>query len=153
MESEKTLDSFIEEQFVFKHILLPTDGSELSESAIKRGVHLAKALGARVTGLTVIPKQLHYSEEALERESSTTTKVGEHLLFVKTVANGNDVDCDAMLVRGDSPAEEIIRVAEELECDLIVMASHGRRGMEALLIGSETQKVLDQNQLPVLVCR
>lgn len=138
---------------MFKHILLPTDGSELSESAVKTGVHLAKALGAKVTGLTVIPKPPYSGEEERERESSATAKINEHLLFVKIVANGHDVDCDAMLVRGDSPAEEIIRVATELDCDLIVMASHGRKGLEAMLIGSETRAVLAHGHLPVLVCR
>ena len=138
---------------MFKHMLLPTDGSELSESAIKTGVHLAKALGAKVTGLTVIPKPSRSGERNLEGESSATGEINEHLLFVKIVANGNGVDCDAMLVRGDSPAEEIIRVADELRCDLIVMASHGRKGLEAILIGSQTQTVLTHSRLPVLVCR
>ncbi|TPG50867.1 universal stress protein [Rhodanobacter glycinis] len=138
---------------MFKHILLPTDGSELSESAIKTGVHLAKALGAKVTGLTVIPKHHHSGEEELEGESGTPTSLNSHLLFVKLVASGNGVDCDAMLTRGDSPSEEIMRVAGELRCDLIVMASHSRKSLKALFIGSETQKVLVHSHVPVLVCR
>ena len=143
----------VEELLLFKHILLPTDGSELSESAIKMGVQLARALGAKVTGLTVIPKHHHSNEEELESEPGIPTSLDARLLFIKLAANGNGVDCDAMLTRGDSPSEEIIRVAEELDCDLIVMASHGRKGLEGLLLGSQTQAVLAHGRLPVLVCR
>lgn len=138
---------------MFKHILLPTDGSELSESAIKTGIHLAKALGAKVTGVMVIPTDRSADEEKWEGASSAPASLNRHLLFIRIVANGNGVDCALMSIRGDSPSDEIMKVAEKLHCDLIVMASHGRGSLETLFIGSETQKVLVHSHLPVLVCR
>lgn len=126
---------------MFKHLLLPTDGSVRSESAVKLGVHLASALGAKVTGMTVV------------RDSTEADAAQAHLDFVKIAANGNGVDNEVMSITGDRPAEEILKLAKELHCDLIVMASHGRSGIQAALLGSQAQEVLARSPVPVLLCR
>jgi len=145
---------------MFKHILLPTDGSKLSDKSVKQGIRLAKLLGARVTALHVIPKfhAFTYQTEMLEytREEYTRaceTRSGDFLRFVKKVASATGVACDTASATSDQPYKEIIRTAEKKGCDLILMASHGRRGIEGFLLGSETQKVLTHSKLPVLVYR
>jgi nucleotide-binding universal stress UspA family protein len=145
---------------MFKHILLPTDGSKLSEKSVKQGVRIAKAVNAKVTALLVVP-QFHtftYQTEMLESsraeyEADAATRAKSYLDFVKKVASGSDVKCDTMHVSSDQPFKEIIAAAEKKGCDLILMASHGRRGIEGFLLGSETQKVLTHSRVPVLVYR
>ena len=145
---------------MFKHILLPTDGSDLSAGTIKEGIRLAKSIGAKVTGLCVIPfPHRSFSEteiltEAHEQASKRCKAVGErYLAGIEKEAKETGVACEAVYERSDYPYEAIIRVAEQKGCDLIMMASHGRRGVRALLIGSETQKVLTHSKIPVLVYR
>jgi nucleotide-binding universal stress UspA family protein len=145
---------------MFKHILLPTDGSELSAAAIQQGVRFAKSIGAKVTGLCVMPLQRPFFYEteipmaALEQAAERCKKLAETFLAaVEKEAREAGVACDVVYERHDSPYEAIIRVAEQKGCDLIMMASHGRRGVGALLIGSETQKVLTHSKIPVLVYR
>lgn len=163
---------------MFKHILLPTDGSDLSAAAVQQGVRLAKNIGAKVTGLCVMP--IHYRfrytaqimqeafgqaakrykelEEAYVATIEKGAEIGRGLAeaYLSTIekrAKEDGVDCDVVCERNDSPHEAIIRTAEQRGCDLIMMASHGRRGVDALLLGSETQKVLTHSKIPVLVCR
>ncbi|MCU0561537.1 MAG: universal stress protein [Desulfobacterales bacterium] len=145
---------------MFKHILLPTDGSELSDKAIEQGIRFAKSIGANVTSLSVMPGQptLFYhariSPEALEEAARQSKQAAESYLdSVKKLAQDAGVACDVVLERNDSAYEAIIYVAEQKGCDLIVMASHGRGGVGALLLGSETQKVLTHSKVPVLVVR
>jgi nucleotide-binding universal stress UspA family protein len=145
---------------MFKHILLPTDGSELSAAAIQQGIRFAKSIGARVTGLCVMPLQqmLFYDmvipREAFEQTTQPWKELAEtYLAVIEKGAKKSGVECDVAYERGDSPYEVIVRVAEQKGCDLIMMASHGRRGVKALLIGSETQKVLTHSRIPVLVYR
>jgi len=142
---------------MFKHILLPTDGSKLSEKSVKQGIRMAKALKANVTALHVIPKfhafayQLNMLESTQDQFSDKSADVAnEYLSFVKKVAS---VECDVAHVTSDKPFKEIIDTAKKKKCDLIMMASHGRRGVERFLLGSETQKVLTHSQIPVLVYR
>jgi nucleotide-binding universal stress UspA family protein len=145
---------------MFKHILLPTDGSKLSEKSIKQGVRIAKSVNAKVTALHVVP-QFHtftYQTEMLEvsraeYEATAAVRAKSYLDFVKKVASGSDVKCDTVHVASDQPFKEIVAMAEKKGCDLILMASHGRRGLEGLLLGSETQKVLTHSRVPVLVYR
>jgi nucleotide-binding universal stress UspA family protein len=145
---------------MFKHILLPTDGSELSAAAIQQGVRFAKSIGAKVTGLYVMSEQ-HSSfyeteipKEALEQVARRHREAAEkYLAAIEKEAKEAQVGCDVVYERGDSPYDAIIRVAKQKGCDLIMMASHGRRGVGALLIGSETQKVLTHSKIPVLVYR
>lgn len=145
---------------MFKHILLPTDGSALSAASVQQGIRFAKSIGAKVTGLCVMP--LHHSffyhekirKEALDEvarqfKEQAQTYLGE----VEKMAGEAGVPCEVIYERNDSPYDAIVRAAEDKGCDLIMMASHGRRGVEALLLGSETQKVLTHSKIPVLVYR
>ena len=145
---------------MFKHILLPTDGSELSAAAIKQGIRFAKSIGSKVTGLCVMPLQhpFFYETEipmnALEHAAKRYKKLADtYLAAAEKEAREAGVACDVVYEKNDSPYEAIIRVAEQKGCDLIMMASHGRRGVGALLIGSETQRVLTHSKIPVLVYR
>ena len=145
---------------MFKHILVPTDGSKLSEKAVKEAVHLAKQSKAKVTALHVIPRfhTFTYQAEMLEvtakeYEVSSTERAREYLRFAERAATSAGVTCDGAHAFNDQPYEEIIKTAKKRKCDLILMASHGRRGIEGFLLGSETQKVLTHTKLPVIVVR
>ncbi len=145
---------------MFKHILVPTDGSKLSEKAVKHAVSLAKQTHAKVTALHVIPKfhTFTYHTEMLEAtEKSYALSAAEHakqfLGFAERAAKIADVDCDTITTTSDHPFKEIIKTAKKKDCDLILMASHGRRGIEGFILGSETQKVLTHSNVPVLVYR
>jgi nucleotide-binding universal stress UspA family protein len=145
---------------MFKHILIPTDGSDLSRKAILYGVRLAKESGAKVTGLTVaLPYQAAGMDTVLipvdegdyeEQSRLLTEKAMEQ---VKMAADAAAVPCETVREVNDQPYRAIIDAAQALQCDLIVMASHGRRGISALLLGSETAKVLTHSTIPVLVYR
>jgi nucleotide-binding universal stress UspA family protein len=145
---------------MFKHVLLPTDGSKLSENAIRMGVQLAKTVNAKVTGFYVMP-EFHvftYKTEMLEdtkREFAKDSKAhaAQYLSVIETAAKAAGVTCDIASGTHDHPYEAIIKAAKQRGCDLIVMASHGRKGVQAVLLGSETQKVLTHSHIPVLVCR
>jgi nucleotide-binding universal stress UspA family protein len=145
---------------MFSNILVPTDGSKLSEKAIKQAVQFAKKIKARITAVHVIPKfhTFTYQMEMLEATApeyakSSVEQAQRYLEYVRRVAAAADVDCDAVHVTGDQPYKEIIKVAKKKSCDLILLASHGRRGIEGFLLGSETQKVLTHSDIPVLVYR
>ena len=145
---------------MFKHLLLPTDGSPASEAAIQKALALAKEVHARVTGLHVIP-EFHvftYQTEMLEdtREQFTKDSQSRAVQFLAVIQKAAE---EAGVVRvtaymaSDHPYQAIIKAAEDRGCDLIAMASHGRKGMSGLLLGSETQKVLTHSKKPVLVFR
>jgi len=145
---------------MFKHLLLPTDGSPLSEAAIQKGVRFAKSIGAKVTGLCIMSSQHTFCcdaeipAEALEQAAKRCKDLAKrYLAVVEEAAREAGVACDVVYETNDHPYEPIIQVAEQKGCDLIMMASHGRRGVRALLIGSETQKVLTHSKIPVLVYR
>jgi nucleotide-binding universal stress UspA family protein len=144
---------------MFKHILLPIDGSELSLRAAKMGIELAKTCGARVHALHVVPafQALIYMSEALAASEATYTEqsmelAAEYLDDVKRLAEEAGVKYSGHYDVAEHPHEVILQTAREKRCDLVVMASHGRRGLSRLLLGSETQKVLLQGEVPVLVC-
>src|SRR5512143_598622 len=145
---------------MFKHILLPTDGSPLSEAAVEKGINFAKSIHARIIGVSVVPKEYpsYYEAEIpggfmdkAAAECRENAKI--HLAALTKVAQNEAVACNVVMETSDQPYEVIIRVAEQKGCDLIMMASHGRRGVGALLLGSETQKVLTHSKIPVLVYR
>jgi nucleotide-binding universal stress UspA family protein len=140
---------------MFKHILVPTDGSRLSERAIKNSVRMAKTNNAKITALTVIPKfhTFTYQSTREEYETQVAAHAQGFIEFARKVAAAAGVDCDSMQVVSDQPYKEIIKAAQKKGCDLILMASHGRRGIEGFLLGSETQKVLTHSKVPVLVYR
>lgn len=145
---------------MFKHLLLPTDGSSSSELAVAQAMSLAKDNGARVTGLHVI-QPFHvfaYDVEMVEDTHATylaqvEARARRYLEAVEKAAAECKVPCDTRVVTDDHPFEAIVRMARTLDCDLIVMASHGRRGVKSLLLGSETYKVLTHSTVPVLVLR
>lgn len=153
---------------MIRHILIPSDGSKLSESAIKHGMKFAKALGAKVTGLHVIPRfhsftyrsqmlltyQVVLSDDSETGYKAETNECAKKILQpFKRVAATEGVVCDTMQVNGDRPFQAIIDAAGKKGCDLILMASHGHAGISGVLLGSETQKVLSHSQIPVLVYR
>jgi nucleotide-binding universal stress UspA family protein len=148
---------------MFKHIMLPTDGSELSNAAVQEGIRFAKSIGARVTGICVMPNQHPFFYEGMSAEvylelqaekRKELRKVAEAFLsVVEKGAREAGVPCNAVVETSDHPYEAIVQVAERAGCDLIMMASHGRKGVKAVLLGSETQKVLTHSKIPVLVYR
>jgi len=145
---------------MFKHILIPTDGSDLSRKAILYGVQLAKESGAKVTGLTVAEPYRAAAMDAVlvpvdegDYEEQSRVLSEKAMEQVKMAAQAAGVPCETIREVHDQPYRAIIDTAQALGCDLIVMASHGRRGISALLLGSETPKVLTHSTIPVLVYR
>ena len=140
---------------MYRHILLPTDGSELSERAVKSGVQLAKALGAKVTGLSVVVEPL-VAGGLGELMTGPTEAISAAEVYVGVIAREaqeHGVAHECYYVRGPSVSEEIVKAATARSCDLICMASHGRRGIAGLLLASETMHVLTHCGIPVLVYR
>jgi nucleotide-binding universal stress UspA family protein len=145
---------------MFKHILLPTDGSSLSQAAIQKGVQFAKSIQAKITGISVMPEQRYYLYHTditvqVKEETAKQHKMhsGQNLSVIEKAAKDAGVPCEVLCETSDHPHEKIIEIAEKRGCDLIMMASHGRRGVKGLLLGSETQKVLTHSKIPVLVYR
>jgi nucleotide-binding universal stress UspA family protein len=148
---------------MFKHILLPTDGSKLSSEAAEAGVRLAKALGARVTGLFAAPPATPIIYKAMlpvgyaspeEHQRMIEKAAGSYLGAIEKAARAAGVRCETVTVTSDFPADAILATAKKRRCDLVFMGSHGRRGLRrSSLLGSETQKVLSNGDLPVLVFR
>lgn len=145
---------------MYTHILIPTDGSALSEQAVKQGIAFAKSLKAKVTGLTVsAPFHTFALDPMMVSDIPETYKADcearaqTFLELVKSLAQAAGVVCAVEHVIADHPYEAIIETAKNRGCDLIFMASHGRRGMSAVILGSETVKVLTHSKIPVLVCR
>ena len=147
---------------MYTHILIPTDGSKLSAHAVAHGVAVAKSMGARVSGLFVAPAPTPLVFEGLmpvdymqpdEHAALLARAAAQYLGFVELAAQQAGVPFEGLTVTGDFPADAILQVAKQQRCDLIVMASHGRRGLAGILLGSETQKVLTHAKIPVLVCR
>jgi nucleotide-binding universal stress UspA family protein len=145
---------------MYKHLLIPTDGSPLSDEAITHGVVLAAETGAKVTFLTVIEPFHTFSlgVDQLEETPDTYRKqMQEHatriLAGTARIAAAAGLPHEVIHVEDDQPYRAIIRTAEQKGCDLIAMASHGRRGVSALVLGSETVKVLTHSTIPVLVYR
>ena len=144
---------------MFKKVLLPTDGSELSLKAIKGALEFAKALNAGVVGLTVVEPYSYsnlseYRPETLDDYEQRTMKAAaERLGKIADAAAKASIPIETVTVKSFSPFEAIIDTAKSKECDVIFMASHGRRGLSAVLLGSETQKVLTHSTIPVMVYR
>lgn len=147
---------------MFKHILLPTDGSTVAAKAVTAGIALAKDMGARVTAYYVIepPPTNLYSEgyvgerrlvEELERRAR---EIGQRSVDeVKTAAQAAGVACDTVIAEDVQPFRGIVETASARKCDVIFMASHGHRALQSLLLGSVTHKVLAHSKIPVLVFR
>ena len=138
---------------MYTHILLPTDGSDLSKAAIKHGVALAKATGAKITAL-VVSTPLHslVVDPHAANKSLVADQTAKYLDHVKEDAEQAGVACSTLCVEHDKPYEAIVDAARNEDCDLVLMASHGLRGVSAIL-GSETLKVLTHSTVPILVYR
>ena len=147
---------------MYKHILIPTDGSDLAAKAIEAGVEFAREVKARVTGFTAVPEYQIPSEVemmarrgvSLEQYERDAKRQAERTLQrISDRARAAGVEYEADYALSDRPYEAIIRAAQKHGCDLIFMASHGRRGISALIHGSETQDVLTHSTIPTLVYR
>jgi nucleotide-binding universal stress UspA family protein len=144
---------------MYNRILIPTDGSPLAQQAIEQGIKFARAMGAKVCGMTATPNLRVASrypfgaDELAAHELDMEAAARQALDAVIQAAAVADVPCAVRHVVGQEPFEAIIQVARDEACDLIFMASHRRRGVSAFLLGSETRKVLTHSTIPVLVCR
>lgn len=147
---------------MYRHILVPTDGSRLSSKAAAHAIALAKATGARLTGFHASPDYPLpvYADgvvfEPLSRKdyAAQCKKEADRILSdVAVKARAARVAFAGVSAISSSPWEAILAAAKKQKCDAIVMASHGRRGVAAMVLGSETQKVLTHSKLPVLVVR
>jgi nucleotide-binding universal stress UspA family protein len=145
---------------MFQHILIATDGSLLSQSAVDKATDFARETGAKVTVVTATEPFHVFSAESKQlsdtRESyakQVEAEAGRHLADAEHKAKALGVPCNVVRIEHEHPYQAIIDTAKKSGCDLIAMASHGRRGVSALVIGSETNKVLTHSSIPVLVYR
>ena len=145
---------------MFRNILVPTDGSKLSQKAVKQAIELAKEANAKLTVLHIYPKfagspygTFGPAEDVLEEAHKNQARAEGDSIFssIRKLANG--VSVDPVLVESNDVWKQIIAMAKKKKCDLICMASHGRRGLSGVVLGSETQKVLTHSKVPVLVLR
>ena len=145
---------------MYGNILIPTDGSELAGKAVQHGIELAKRIGAKVTVLTVLaPFHTFTTDTQMIEDTPSQYKVRMHehaertLAAVVRSAQAAGVVCEAVQVEHEHPYQAIIDIVRSKGCDLIVMVSHGRHGISAIVLGSETIKVLTHCEIPVLVHR
>ena len=145
---------------MFKKILVPTDGSPISEKAVRAAIDFAAATGASIVGLSVaqlypymlMPEAGAIVDNAM-LEQAQDQMAQQCVNTLADHARSAQVACTAIARRAVHPYEEILALAKEQHCDLIWMASHGRRGLDKLLLGSETQRVLAHSTVPVIVYR
>jgi nucleotide-binding universal stress UspA family protein len=143
---------------MYTNILIPTDGSQLAGKAVQDGIALAKRIGARVTVLTVLPPfhtittDPQMIEDTPAQYKARMQKHAEEILSAVAMQAAG-VACETIQVEHEHPYQAIIDTADSKGCDLIVMASHGRHGISAIVLGSETVKVLTHCKIPVLVHR
>jgi nucleotide-binding universal stress UspA family protein len=147
---------------MFKNILIPTDGSKLSQRAVAQGVELAKALDAKVTAFFAAPPAtpivyrnslpVGYATPQ-EHDQMIERTAAKHLGFVERAAKKARVRYEAVHVTSDYPEIAILKIAKKKKCDLIVMGTQGQGGLRGVFVGSVTQKILNQSEIPVLVVR
>ena len=150
---------------MFRHILFPTDGSALSRRAAKVAVQMARKHNARLTAFHVIPlyvpavfpdATMYVPVDLISPEmyaKETAREAAKILGVVATLARAAGVKVRTATASSSRPWEAVVKAAKKNKCDLVVMASHGRKGVEGLILGSETTKVLTHSKIPVLVCR
>lgn len=147
---------------MYKHILVPTDGSALSRRTIRDAARFAAKLGAKITGFYVAPTYhievyVDYVPPDLispqEHKAAAKKTAERYLEVIHKAAAESKVGYSGDYVLNDNPAEAIVKAAHKHKCDLIYMGSHGRSGLSKLLLGSQTSKVLAQSRIPVLVHR
>ena len=144
---------------MYTNILIPTDGSELAGKAVQHGIALAKRIGAKITVLTVLPPfhvfttDTQMIEDTPAQYKARMQKHAEKTLGAVATRQAAGVACETIQVEHEHPYRAIIDTADSKSCDLIVMASHGRHGISAIVLGSKTLKVLTHCKIPVLVHR
>ena len=148
---------------MYSHVLIPSDGSEVAEKAVKAGIEFARTIGARITAFTAMPEyqlpgqaQMMSHKRVLspwEHEERAKRDAQQILAAIAQRAAAVGVECDGDYALCDRPHEAIINAAKKHNCDLIFMASHGRSGLSALIHGSETAGVLTRSAIPTLVYR
>jgi nucleotide-binding universal stress UspA family protein len=147
---------------MFAKILIPTDGSDFSERALRLGVALAKTLKSRIVAVHVLPLlvtpyaegAMYLTGEFIQAAETDARHSGDlYLTRCETVARENGVPADRLLIEPRPAWQGIVHAAESMGCDLIAMAAHGHSGLAGLLVGSETNKVLTHSKIPVLVLR
>jgi len=148
---------------MYKKIMIATDGSELADKALLHGLGLAAAVGAEVVVVTVTEmwsalemtrEAIRASNHAIETYEKIETERAERILrAARAKAENAGVSCETRHVSDQRPSEGILDVAQETGCELIVMATHGRRGMNRILLGSQTSEVVNHSKIPVLVLR
>jgi nucleotide-binding universal stress UspA family protein len=145
---------------MYSNILIPTDGSELAGKAVQHGIALAKRIGAKATVLTVVPPfEVFTTDTQMLEDTRAQYKARMQERTEKVFGTGASaaqaagVVCELIVADHEHPYRAIIDTAESKSCDLIVMASHGRHGVAAIVLGSETVKVLTHSRIPVLVYR
>jgi nucleotide-binding universal stress UspA family protein len=148
---------------MFKNVLVPTDGSELSARTGRRAVQIAKALNAKVTAIHAYPQLESIARDEFIGPFNLLNKrrynakaqetANRYLATVRKAAKAAGIEAEVVAIASDRPHEAIIKTAKRKKCDLIIMGSHGRSGVASVLLGSVTQKVLSHSTLPVLVLR
>ena len=145
---------------MYSHILIAIDGSELAHEALKQGTALAKKLVAKVTIVNVTEPWTGFmggdvmvSFPIDEYENATSEQAIKMLTDAQNIANAAGLEAETVHVKDSYPADGILETAEKHGCDLIVMASHGRRGVSRMLLGSQANSVVTRSTIPVLICR
>jgi nucleotide-binding universal stress UspA family protein len=145
---------------MYKHLLIATDGSELAGKAISQGLELAKSIGARVTIVTVtepfsanVPAEVAIVYPLEQYELAVEQSASKILSSASSVAAREGVPCETVHVKDQFAAEAIVATAQNCGCDLIIMASHGRRGFMRFMLGSQAHRVVIQSTISVLICR
>ena len=145
---------------MYQHLLIATDGSDLAQKALAQGLALAASLHARVTAVqvtepwaAVVGGEMALAFPVKEYEIAAASRAESILSGVREAAKAAGVTCETLHVKDQFPAEGIIEAAKSRGCDLIIMASHGYRGLTRFLLGSEANRVVTHSALPVLICR
>lgn len=151
---------FVMRTDMYKHLLIATDGSELAQKAISQGLALAKAVDAKITIVTVTepwgisaPVEIAVAYPVEEYERAAAANANKILADASAAAAKLQIPCDTVHIKDQMPDEGIVETASTRGCDLIVMASHGRRGLMRLLLGSQAHRVVTQSATSVLICR
>ena len=143
---------------MYKNILIATDGSELGQKGLGQGLSLARALGAKATVVTVTEPfrasgEMIFTHSVAEYEKAVAAHAQTILATAIEIARKAGISCETLHIRDQFPAEGIIEAGKRLGADLIVMSSHGRRGVSRMVLGSEANRVVALSGVPVLICR